>query len=37
VKSDLPTGGLLALHHEAAVESVNINQLVMGALLNDLA
>ena len=29
-------GGLLPLHHEAAVEPVNSNQLVMGALLNDL-
>lgn len=36
VKSDLPPGGLLPLHHEAAVEPVNSNQLVMGALLNDL-
>ena len=37
VKSDLPPGGLLPLHHEAAVEPVNSHQLVMGALLNDLA
>ena len=37
MKSDLPPGGLLPLHHEAAVEPVNSNQLVMGALLNDLA
>ena len=29
MKSDLPTGGLLALHHKAAVEPVNSNQLVM--------
>ena len=36
MKSDLPPGGLLPLHHEAAVESVNSNQLVMGALLDDL-
>ena len=36
MKSDLPPGGLLPLHHEAAVEPVNSNQLVMGALLNDL-
>jgi len=36
VKSDLPPGGLLPLHHEAAVEPVNSHQLVMGALLNDL-
>ena len=36
VSSDLPPGGLLPLHHEAAVEPVNSNQLVMGALLNDL-
>ena len=37
MKSDLPPGGLLPLHHEAAVEPVNSNQLVMGALLDDLA
>src|SRR5699024_10186720 len=37
VYSYLPPGGLLPLHHEAAVEPVNSNQLVMGALLNDLA
>ena len=37
VSSDLPPGGLLPLHHEAAVEPVNSHQLVMGALLNDLA
>ena len=36
VSSDLPTGGLLALHNKAAVEPVNSNQLVMGALLDDL-
>ena len=36
MKSDLPPGGLLPLHHEAAVEPVNSNQIVMGALLNDL-
>src|SRR5699024_6911326 len=36
VSSDLPSGSLLALHHEAAVEPVNSNQLVMGALLDDL-
>ena len=36
MKSDLPPGGLLPLHHEAAVEPVNSNQLVMGVLLNDL-
>ena len=36
MKSDLPPGGLLPLHHEAAVEPVNSNQLAMGALLNDL-
>ena len=36
MKSDLPPGGLLPLHHEAAVEPVNSNQLVTGALLNDL-
>ena len=36
MKSDLPPGGLLPLHHEAAVEPVNSHQLVMGALLNDL-
>ena len=36
VSSDLPPGGLLPLHHEAAVESVNSNQLVMCTLLNDL-
>ena len=37
VKSDLPPGGLLPLHHEAAVEPVNSNQLVVGALPDDLA
>ena len=37
VSSDLPPGGLLPLHHEAAVEPVNSNQLVMRALLDDLA
>ena len=37
VKSDFPPGGLLALHHKAAVEPVNSNQLVMGALLDNLA
>ena len=36
MKSDLPPGGLLPFHHEAAVEPVNSNQLVMGALLDDL-
>ena len=36
MKSDLPHGGLLPFHHEAAVEPANSNQLVMGALLNDL-
>ena len=36
MKSDLPPGDLLPLHHEAAIEPVNSNQLVMGALLNDL-
>ena len=36
VSSDLPPGGLLPLHHEAAVEPVNSNQLVVGALLDDL-
>ena len=36
VSSDLPPGGLLALHHKAAVEPVNSNQLVMRALLDDL-
>ena len=35
MKSDFPPGGLLPLHHEAAVEPVNSNQLAMGALLND--
>ena len=37
MKSDLPPGGLLPLHHEAAVEPVNSNQLIVRALLNDLA
>ena len=36
VSSDLPPGGLLPLHHEAAVEPVNSHQLIMGALLDDL-
>ena len=36
MKSDLPPGGLLPFHHETAVEPANSNQLVMGALLNDL-
>ena len=34
--SDFPPGGLLPLYHEAAVEPVNSNQLVVGALLDDL-
>lgn len=37
VSSDLPPGGLLPLHHEAAVESVHGHKLLMRALLDDLA
>ena len=35
--SDLPPGSLLAFHHKAAVKAVHSHQLVMRALLDDLA
>lgn len=35
--ADLPSGGLAAFHHKAAVDAVLTYQFIMSALLNDLS